>query len=322
MLCLLFSACNDEKSDEEIVAPIVYQYDIPQGFPSMDIPKDNRPSKQRITLGKKLFFDSILSKTKDISCGSCHQQHLAFADEVAISKGVHERQGERNSPSLMNIGYHYAFFADGGIPTLELQVIAPIENPVEMDLPIDSAIARLKKNEDYVQLFKEAYDRQPDLFSLIRAIACYERSLLSGNAPYDLYQQEKIELTESEINGKKLFFSDSLNCSTCHGGFNFTNFSFENNGLYKKYQDKGRQKVTVRPQDEGKFKVPSLRNIELTAPYMHDGSIETLDQVIDHYARGGQKHKNQSELIQGFTLSSKNKTDLINFLKTLTDTKL
>ncbi len=191
-----------------------------------------------------------------------------------------------------------------------------------MDLPIDSAIARLKKNEDYVQLFKEAYDRQPDLFSLIRAIACYERSLLSGNAPYDLYQQEKIELTESEINGKKLFFSDSLNCSTCHGGFNFTNFSFENNGLYKKYQDKGRQKVTVRPQDEGKFKVPSLRNIELTAPYMHDGSIETLDQVIDHYARGGQKHKNQSELIQGFTLSSKNKTDLINFLKTLTDTKL
>ncbi len=113
MLCLLFSACNDEKSDEEIVAPIVYQYDIPQGFPSMDIPKDNRPSKQRITLGKKLFFDSILSKTKDISCGSCHQQHLAFADEVAISKGVHERQGERNSPSLMNIGYHYAFFSDG-----------------------------------------------------------------------------------------------------------------------------------------------------------------------------------------------------------------
>jgi cytochrome c peroxidase len=222
----------------------------------------------------------------------------------------------------MNIGYHHAFFADGGIPTLELQVIAPIENPVEMDLPIDSAIERLTKDALYIELFEEAYERKPDLFSLIRAIACYERSLLSGNSSYDLYQQGKMQLTDSELKGMQLFFSDSLNCSKCHEGFNFTHFSFENNGLYKEYKDQGRQRVTVRPQDEGKFKVPTLRNIQLTAPYMHDGSLSTLDTVIDHYAQGGKHHKNQSELIQGFTLSTQNKTDLINFLNTLTDTEL
>lgn len=316
LLCILM-ACSDK--EEEKINIEKYTYAIPANFPKMDIPADNQPTKERIALGKMLFFDPILSKTNNISCGSCHFQKNAFADHKALSIGVNDRKGTRNSPTLANIGYHIAFFADGGVPSLELQVIAPIENPLEMDLPIDSAIARLNQNKDYVDFFQLAYGRNPDLFSLIRAIACFERTLLSGNSIYDQAEQGKLQLTSSELRGKQLFFSDSLNCSQCHGGFNFTHFAFENNGLYQNYDDKGRQNVTVRPQDEGKFKVPSLRNIELTAPYMHDGSFENLEKVIEHYENGGQKHKNQSNLIQGFSLSKEEKQDLINFLKTLTD---
>ena len=306
----MFISCGKEIANQNEI----FQLDIPQGFPNPIIPEDNQLTYERIELGKRLFYDPILSKDGTISCESCHKQEFAFADNVKLSAGVEGRLGSRNSISLANMAYQDALMREGGVPTLEMQVLVPIQDHNEMDFNILSVAEKLNLDSTYVNASIRAYNRIPDAFVITRAIASFQRTMLSGNSDYDRNQ-----LNEKEENGKELFFSDELACSSCHGTFLFSNLTIENNGLYEVYEDLGKYRLTNLKEDIGKFKVPSLRNIEITAPYMHNGSISTLEEVIDHYASGGKNHFNKSELITGFNITDDEKDNLIRFLKSLTD---
>lgn len=319
----LFSSCKKEigKKDQTQTESELYILNIPKGFPYPTIPNDNEFTKSRVLLGKTLFYDPILSSDSSISCATCHQLNKAFTDGEALSKGIEKRVGMRNSPTLANIAYANFLMLDGGIETLELQVLAPIADHNEMNSDMNLIIERLKKDKNYMLLFSKAYNRKPNAFGLTRAIAAFQRTLISGNSRFDKYffRNEKDALTNSEISGMNLFFSEQLACSNCHNGFNFTNNSFENNGLYAVYADTGRARITNNGYDVGKFKVPTLRNISNTAPYMHDGSLATLEDVVNHYMLGGSTHPNKNSLIKGFQLTPSEKQDLINFLKSLSD---
>ena len=308
--------------EKQEIVPLYYFdiMEIPQGFPDIEIPADNQFSKARWELGKKLFFDPILSVDTSISCASCHQPHLAFSDEVALSLGVENRLGTRNAPTLVNVGYHPYFTREGGVPTLEMQALVPIQEHNEFDFNILLIVDRLQEDSNYVTMTDFAYQRTPDPFVITRALAVFERSLISGYSRYDQFiNYNKNTLTKEERKGMELFFSKKTNCSTCHSGFNFTNYSFENNGLYERYKDEGRFRLTQNPSDSALFKVPSLRNVALTAPYMHDGSIAILEEVVTHYNNGGENHPQKNKLINPLQLSKKEKEQLIAFLKTLTD---
>ena len=294
---------------------------IPDGFPEMIFPVDNEYSRARWELGKKLFYDPILSRDSSISCASCHFAEKAFSDTVAFSLGVDGAIGTRNAPTLANVGYHPYFTREGGVPTLEMQILVPIQEHNEFDFNIVLIVERLQLDATYREMSKTAYERELDAFVITRAISTFERSMISGNSRYDQYffQNQSNVLSEAEIRGMDLFFGEKTGCSNCHNDFNFTNYEFENNGLYEDYPDPGRFRLTGDENDRAKFKVPTLRNIELTAPYMHDGSIGTLEEVISHYETGGNNHPNKSDLIQPFTLTETERSELILFLKTLTD---
>ena len=309
-LTLLFISCGKERANQNQF----FQLDIPQGFPDPIIPEDNQLTYERIELGKRLFYDPILSKDETISCESCHKQEFAFADNVTISAGVEGRFGFRNSMSLANMAYQDALMREGGVPTLEMQVLVPIQDHNEMDFNILSVAEKLNLDSTYINASIRAYNRIPDAFVITRALASFQRTMLSGDSDYD-----RNLLDEKEENGKELFFSDELACSSCHGTFLFSNLTIENNGLYEVYEDSGKYRLTNLQEDIGKFKVPSLRNIEITAPYMHNGSISSLEEVIEHYASGGKNHFNKSELITGFSITDDEKDNLISFLKSLTD---
>jgi cytochrome c peroxidase len=326
------SSCKKDKDGGPYLDPIAdnpnienpnkeYILSIPKGFPYPDIPDDNKLTVNRIELGKLLFFDPILSRDSTISCASCHAENYFFADSLRVSSGVEGRKGTRNSPSLVNVAYQPSMFWDGGNPTLEQQILGPFDSHVEFDFDIYKAIERLLKHPQYPELFKKAYNQDPSVFSLTRAIAAFERTIIGGTSRYDDYIQ-KVDtnaLNASEKNGLALFFSEKAECFHCHQGFLLTDFSFRNNGLYENYADSGRARITQIPSDVGKFKVPSLRNVAKTAPYMHDGSLSTLEEVLDHYISGGKKHNNKSPIIQPLSLTVQEKNDLINFLKSLTD---
>ncbi len=299
----------------------IVHYKIPRGFPYPLIPVDNQPTKNRIALGKQLFLDPILSKDSTISCASCHKESAAFADGLPKSKGINGNFALRNAPTIINCAYLPYTTWDGGVPTLEQQVLVPIANPLEMGFDINKVVERLKRDRNYVSLFKSAYQQGPSVYTLTRAIACYERSLLSTGSRYDrfLYEKDTTALTQSEKKGKDLFFGERGECFHCHGEYNFTDYSFKNNGLSEIYADSGRARITLSRSDVGKFKVPSLRNIARTAPYMHNGSIVTLELAVDHYARGGYAHPNKSGLIKPINLTDKEKSELVDFLKALSD---
>lgn len=275
----------------------------------------------RWELGKQLFYEKQLSKNNTLSCASCHKQEFAFSDNVALSLGDNNAIGSSNAPSLTNIGYHPYFTRAGGVPTLEMQILVPIQEHNEFNTNMLDVIDKLKQDSHYVQQAQLAYGRDLDAFVITRALSTFERSLISGNTRYDKYVNNKSfhPLSPSELRGLQLFNSSRTNCSSCHSGFNFTNHTFENTGLYLNYADSGRMRVTQLPQDRAKFKVPSLRNIAFTAPYMHDGSFATLQQVIEHYNSGGLLHVNKSTLVRPLQLTVQEKSDLLNFLETLSD---
>ena len=315
---LIFMACSDA---EDVQPDFPALLEIPAGFPALVQPPDNEFSDARWALGKKLFFDPVLSRDSTISCASCHKPELAFSDSRPFSPGVENRPGTRNAPSLANVGYHPYFLREGGVPTLEMQVLVPIQEHNEFDYNIVLIGEKLKKDSIYHRMSVDAYGREPDPFVVTRAIACFERSLISGNSPYDkaIQSGDLNQLSASAQNGMNLFFSSRTNCFECHGGFNFTQYGFANNGLYAQYDDPGRMRLTGLVSDMAMFKIPGLRNVALTAPYMHDGSLATLEDVVQHYNEGGHGHPNQSPLVKPLGLSSAEINDLVSFLKTLTD---
>ncbi|MCU0431261.1 MAG: c-type cytochrome [Cytophagaceae bacterium] len=301
-----------------------YYLNLPPGFPEPVIPAGNEFTQERVALGKKLFYDTRLSSNGKLSCASCHNPIHSFTDTARVSMGVDNKSGTRNSMPLVNLAWASSFFWDGGVPTLEMQIRKPLTSHVEMNRDVAALMRDLQADAEYKSLFKKAYGSLNEE-NLYKAIACFERTLVSGNSRFDFYFYYKQPVfSESEERGYKLFFDGNykLHCASCHGGFNFTNQSFQNNGLYESYADQGRYLITNLERDKGKFKVPSLRNVELTAPYMHDGSLKTLEEVVEHYASGGKNHPNKSPHVhihQAYQLTEQDKVDLVNFLKTLTD---
>lgn len=309
---------DEQLVKEEIIYPGLME--IPSGFPSIPEPDDNTFTQIRWELGKKLFFDKKLSSDASISCASCHDPALAFSDDVAFSLGVQNRVGLRNSPSLTNIAYHPYYTREGGLPSLETQIAIPIQEHNEFDNNIVAIAQELREDSLYASMALEAYDREMNPFVITRALSCFERSLISGQSTYDAYRNgQEDQMSPEALRGMDLFFSNQLKCSICHAGFNLSDYRFTNNGLYENYPDKGRYRLTQQPMDLATFKTPSLRNVEYTAPYMHDGSFSSLDQVIEHYAKGGAEHPNKSPLIQGFDISDQDKSDLKAFLLSLSD---
>ena len=294
---------------------------VPPHFPEVNFPEDNQFSTLRWELGKKLFYEKRLSIDGSISCASCHNPRLAFSDSIAFSRGAQDSIGVRNAPSLANVAYHPYFMREGGVPTLEMQVLVPIQEKNEFHHNIVNIADSLKGDSLYQQMSRQAYGRNLDPFVITRAISTFERTFISGNSPYDQYSSKKdsAEFLEIEKKGMELFFSSKTNCADCHSGFNFTDYSFKNNGLDSNYKDLGKMKLTGKEEDRALFKVPSLRNVELTSPYMHDGRFNSLDEVIDHYNRGGVAHPHRSEKIQPLNLKEEERKALIAFLESLTD---
>jgi cytochrome c peroxidase len=294
---------------------------IPKGFTNPEIPADNRPTKTKVELGKKLFFDTRLSKDNSISCASCHKQQFAFADNLAVSLGIEDRSGFRNALPLQNLAWSKLFFRDGGVIQLDLAALNAITAHDEMASNLNEIVYKLKLDNAYLQLFRTAFQDTITSKGILQALGTFQRTLISGNSRYDkfAFQNNFAALTEVEKKGKDLFFSNKTNCSACHGGFLFSNQTFQNNGLYEQYADTGRQRITLLPEDRGLFKVPSLRNVELSAPYMHDGSFANLEAVIEHYNSGGVNFPSKSSFIQPLNLTADEKSSLLAFLKSLTD---
>lgn len=313
-IMIMVCSCNQEPV---ILEPLL---SVPSGFPSPAFPPDNELTRERWELGKRLFFDPVMSLDSSISCASCHQPAYAFSDNRSLSPGIENRIGTRNAPSLGNVAYHPYYTREGGVPTLEMQILVPVQEHAEFDCNILVIADRLGKNKSYVSMSLAAYDRLPDPFVITRSIAVFERTLITGDSKFDEYSKgARFALNTVEKAGMELFFSDQLNCAKCHSGFNFTDYSFQNNGLYEDYADPGRFRLTNNEDDRALFKVPSLRNVGVTAPYMHDGTMPTLESVIDHYDSGGKSHPHKNPLIVPLHLSPKEKRALVAFLNTLTD---
>lgn len=316
IICLIWCGCNKSTS----VSDATFLPETPAGFPEMEYAADNTYSDARWRMGQRLFFDTRLSIANDVSCATCHPAEGFFSDDKPNTPGTLGRPGSRNVPSLVNIGYHPYFTREGAVPTLEQQILVPIQEHNEFGHNIVAIVDELRQDPTYASLSQAAYGQEFSAYTLTRALGVYERTLISGNSPYDRFVNGEMQaLTAVEKRGLELFFSDELGCGGCHTGTFLTSFELLNNGLYQVYPDPGLFRLTNDPQDSGKFKVASLRNISRTAPYMHDGSLATLEEVLNHYAAGGQGHANQDARIQPFTLTPEDEYALLRFLESLTD---
>jgi cytochrome c peroxidase len=294
--------------------------DVPVDFPARPEPEDNAVTLERVELGRALFYDTRLSRTGQISCASCHVQAHAFSDPKRTSLGVDGLTGTRNAPALVNEAWNTSYFWDGGVPSLEAQAVGPIKNPLEMDMTLAAVNALLAADADIEARFEAAYGEGPSERTLPRALASFVRTLVSGNSAYDRFRRgDTLALTDSAQRGRDIFEGERGQCTHCHVGFDFTNNAFRNNGTRPDDLDPGRERLTLKDADFGKFRVPTLRNIAVSAPYMHDGALATLADVVDHYDQGGSGSPNTDPTLHPLGLSDQEKADLIAFLESLTD---
>lgn len=279
---------------------------IPLGLDlHLPVPEDNPITRDKVALGRRLFFDRRLSRDGSVACASCHNPNRAFSGSTPTATGVGGRHTRRNAPALINRGYGRAFFWDGRISTLESQVLKPIEDPNEMDLPLKEASARV----------------QLDVPTLSRALATYVRTILSGDAPFDRFTNGNRSALSPEQQLGLQIFRGKGNCAACHVGPSFTDEQFHNTGIAwrdSQLMDEGRFEITARPRDRGAFKTPTLREIARTAPYMHDGSIGSLEGVVDFYSDGGRANPFLDFEIRPRQFSQREKRALVAFLKSLT----
>ncbi|MCB0568341.1 MAG: cytochrome C peroxidase [Phaeodactylibacter sp.] len=346
---LLISACQDDDGPtgcncteddiiEAVYNPQPYELVFPERFPQPIVPEDNPMTVAGIALGRNLFFDPILSSDSTMSCATCHNPQMSFTDGQPNSEGVLGMRGRRSTMALINLAFNAnGFFWDGRAASLEAQALAPVEDHTELNESWDNVMEKLRRHPEYPTMFRQAFgiERKSEMSKelAVKAIAQFERTLISYNSRFDKVAWEQQGWpTDSEQRGRDLFFvefatntQDHPGCSHCHGGALFTENRFFNNGIsdvngLDEFPDKGLGDITGNIYDNGKFRAPSLRNIELTAPYMHDGRFNTLEEVLGHYASGGHGTINEDPNIQPFTLTEQNKEDLIAFLKMLTDT--
>ena len=301
------------------------------GLPPLTTPPDNPMSAEKVALGRRLFFDKVLSSDNSISCASCHDPGYGFADPHPVSIGVKGRQGERNSHTVLNTAFMEPLMWDGRAATLEEQSLLPFLSPSEFDLPIELAIIKLRR-QGYSDSFKQVFGEDITAQNLAKALAAYERSLIAGDSPFDryLFQKDANAISPEARRGFDVFLQ--ANCDACHiimtPGLHpfarkyvvFTDGKFHNLGIGfdKKVQDPGRYDVTKASEDWGRFRTPTLRNVALTAPYFHDGSAATLNDVIEVYDRGGNPNRNLDPAMRPLNLSAQQKQDLIRFLESLT----
>jgi cytochrome c peroxidase len=294
--------------------------DIPLGLPPRAVPPDNPLTEARVQLGRRLFFDPSLSADGTVACASCHQPQRGFSSGEARPRGVHGRRGPRRAPTLFNRAYGTAFFWDGRAATLEEQALRPIEDPDEMGAKLPEVVRRLRAHAGYKARFEAAFADGVTAANLGRALAGFERILLRGGSPVDRFvlRAEADALTPPQRQGLWLYESKGR-CWRCHSGPNYTDEQYHNTGVSwgKQPLDLGRFAVTRRDADRGRFKTPTLRGVALTAPYMHDGSIATLEEVVDFYNRGGGANPNRDPALQPLGLSPDEVRDLVAFLKAL-----
>ena len=335
-LVLLFLACKKDKVE---YIPTPYELKIPSHFPDMIIPIDNPMTVEGVALGRKLFYEKQLSVDNTQACATCHAPANAFSDPNQFSTGIDGIQGDRNSMALINLGWNTSFFWDGRSKTLEEQIIQPVINPIEMHEEWKNVVSKLNASIEYKNMFFKAFNSSEiDSLKAAKAIAQFLRTLISGESKYDvMYKYENnLSLSSNEISiyqtitpsewaGYDLFKSlNGADCFHCHNGPHMQVQKFSNNGLDATFTDIGRGKITGNANDNGKFKVPTLRNIAYSAPYMHDGRFSTLDEVIDHYSHGVQMSGTIDPLIEyasqgGVQLDAQEKSLLKQFLLTLTD---
>lgn len=292
--------------------------DPPLGLKPVKVPKDNPMTEAKIELGKQLYFDKRLSKDNTVSCASCHDPDKGWSNNAEFATGIGGQKGGRNSPTILNAAYHRFQFWDGRAGSLEEQALGPMQNPIEMGMKLEDIEKKLNAVPGYKKQFKEVFGTDTiTAENVAKAIAAFERTILSGNAPYDKYEAgDKDALSESAERGMKLFFGKA-NCSACHSGSNFTDRAFHNIGIGMDAEepDKGRVEISKLGGDTGSFKTPGLRDIAKSAPYMHDGSLKTLEEVVEHYNKGGIKNPYLDEELFPLELTEQEKQDLITFLK-------
>ncbi|WP_263409772.1 cytochrome-c peroxidase [Terriglobus tenax] len=329
LLPLLMAGCRSRIQDNPIGKPITIK--PPLGLPAVPVPADNPVTAEGIALGRKLFYDKRLSSDNSLACAHCHDPKFYFTDGLRLSKGVKEQLGVRNAPTILNAAYMPFQFWDGRAISLEQQSIGPIANPVEMNNKThDIFLGKLKGDPEYATLFRKAYgSKDINLLRVEKALASFERTLLSGGSAFDRFQYggDSTALTPEQLRGLVVFMNPAAgNCAACHtlGSKDslFTDGKFHNIGQGVKdegdFNDVGRYHETKVETDKGAFKTPTLRNVAQTAPYMHDGSIKTLPEVVDFYAGQGNSNPYLDPEIRKIHLSPQDRRDLVEFLNALT----
>ena len=336
VLLVLFFSCKKDRVNYE---PTPYVLEIPSHFPAMDIPEDNPLTMEGVQLGRMLFYEKRLSGDNTMSCAACHTAETSFSDANQFSVGIDGIPGTRNSMPLVNLGWQKFFFWDGSAKTLEEQILEPVPNPIELHQSWKDAVSKLNADVKYRNMFFRAFGEEGiDSIKVAKAMAQFLRTMISAKSKYDvMYKYENSyslnseeqsilsTVTVEEWAGYDLFKSlNGADCFHCHNGPLMQVQKFSNNGLDATFTDLGRGAITNNPNDNGKFKVPTLRNIALTAPYMHDGRFATLDEVIEHYSTGIHQSSTIDPLIEfafqgGVQLDSYEKSLLKKFLLTLTD---
>ncbi len=293
---------------------------VPLGLMPVMWPKSNPYSPEKAELGKLLYFDTRLSADGTVSCATCHSPKFAFTDGAAVSTGIRGQKGGRSAPTVINRAFSLAQFWDGRAGTLEEQAKGPMANPIEMGNTHDTVVSTVKAVPGYRALFAKVFSTNDfGIEEIAKAIATFERTVLSGNSPYDRYKEgDEKAMNAAQIRGMDIYFNKAK-CDQCHEGLNFTTNMYANIGIGtdKPQPDEGRYAVTKNPADWGTFKTPTLRDISRTAPYMHDGSLKTLEEVVDYYNKGGRKNKNLDEKIKPLHLTAQDQKDLIGFLHAL-----
>jgi cytochrome c peroxidase len=322
------SACRSGASERVLGNPI--QIYPPLGLPAVPIPKDNPPTAETIALGRRLFYDKRLSNDNSLACVNCHNPQFDFTDGLRLSKGVEGRLGVRNAPTILNVAYQPLQFWDGRAMSLEQQAASPIADPVEMNQPHKVFLSKLAGDAVYAEMFRKAFGSDEITLGRVeKALASFERTVLSGDSPFDRYQYggNRNALSPSQVRGLALFINPQKgNCAACHivgpQYALFTDGKFHNIGEGVgddgNFSDVGRYHETKVDTDKGAFKTPTLRNVANTAPYMHDGSLLTLRQVVDFYAGGGNSNPYLDQEIKTIHLSGQERVDLVEFLKSLT----
>jgi cytochrome c peroxidase len=328
-LCVFLGGCLLDKPAEPERDPGYADGDwtpqrpsMPKGWPALAWPHDNPYSSAKAVLGRRLFFETALSRDRRVSCASCHAPSNGFADAGRmVSTGVFGLTTHRNAPSLTNAGLATAFLFEGGVPTLELQALVPLLAPNEMDMTAPEIEARVAADTFYVRLFRQAYGEGPvTLSGVTKALATYQRTLVSYRSPYDRWKAgDETAMTAAAKRGEALFVGEKADCWHCHAPPLFTDGQFHNLGLDSVLTDLGRALVTGLPADEGKFKTPGLRNVGVSAPYLHDGRFRTLTEVVDQYNKGETHHRNSDALMRPLGLTDAEVADLVAFLEALTD---